>query len=64
MTVKLRKVGTSKVLTVPAYLKTTAKEYYVLTTSDGAIVYIPAGNNIDIENFVKQHNIEFPLYNI
>lgn len=63
MAVKLRKVGTSKVLTVPSYLKTTADEYYVLTTSDGAIIYVPT-TNVDIEKFIKKHGIEFPLYNI
>ena len=63
MTVKLRKVGTSKVLTVPSYLKTTAKEYHVLTTKDGAIVYIPV-TNVDVEPFIKNHDITLPLYNI
>lgn len=64
MTVKLRTVATSRVLTVPAYLKTTAREYHVFTTKEGVIMYIPATRKEkDTVKFLKEHGFELPLYN-
>ena len=63
MTVKLRTVATSRVLTVPAHLKTTAKEYHVFSSKEGAIIYIPAKKGMNLESFIRDHGFELPLYN-
>ncbi|PWT39088.1 antitoxin of toxin-antitoxin stability system [Limosilactobacillus reuteri] len=46
MTVKMRKVGTSNVLTVPKNIPETSKEYDVYAGRDGAIVYLPKKKNL------------------
>jgi hypothetical protein len=45
MTVKIRKVGTSNVLTVPKNIKVTSKEYEVYEGRDGAITFLPVTEN-------------------
>lgn len=56
MTVKIRKVGTSNVLTVPKSIKNTHKEYEVFAGRDGAIVYLPKRPNpFEDQNFVNHH---------
>ena len=46
MTVKIRKVGTSNVLTVPKSITNLQKEYDVFEGRDGAIVYLPKRKNL------------------
>lgn len=46
MTVKMRKVGTSNVLTVPKTIPATSREYEVFAGRDGAIVYLPKEKNL------------------
>lgn len=56
MTVKIRKVGSSRVLTVPSSIKSTSKEYEVYSARGGAIVYLPKRKNpFEDQNFVKEH---------
>ncbi|WP_125713584.1 antitoxin of toxin-antitoxin stability system [Companilactobacillus kedongensis] len=43
--VKLRKVGSSKVLTVPKEIKTKYENFDVFSGRDGAIVFLPKSNN-------------------
>lgn len=59
MTVKMRRVGTSNVLTVPKSVKEIHKEYEVYPGRGGAIVYLPKHKNLFADQqFVKSH-----LYN-
>lgn len=56
MTVKIRRVGTSDVLTVPKSIKQRSKEYEVYQDRDGAIVYMPKRKNPFKDNeFVEKH---------
>ncbi|MGM9907835.1 AbrB/MazE/SpoVT family DNA-binding domain-containing protein [Limosilactobacillus sp.] len=56
MTVKIRKVGTSNVLTVPKSIKNPQKEYEVYEGRDGAIVYLPKKKNpFEDPEYVKSH---------
>lgn len=45
MSIKIRKVGTSNVLTVPKNIKTTSSEYEVYKGRNGVITYIPVTPN-------------------
>lgn len=45
MTVKMRQVGTSDVLTVPKSIKNRSSEYEVYQDRNGAIVYMPKRKN-------------------
>lgn len=45
MTVKIRKVGSSNVLTVPKSIKVTSKEYEVYKGREGAITFLPVTKN-------------------
>lgn len=45
MTVKLRKVGNSQVLTVPQNIPISGKEYDVFAGRNGSIVYTPKEKN-------------------
>ena len=61
MSVKLRPVGTSNMLTVPAYIKTTSTEYNVFTVRDGAIVYLPKQEAPDkVRELAERHGIYLP----
>ncbi len=54
--VKLRKVGTSNVLTVPSSIKPRETEFDVFYGRNGAIVYTPKTKNpFTDENFLKTH---------
>lgn len=56
MTVKMRRVGTSNVLTVPKTIKNVHKEYDVFAGRDGAIVYLPKRENLfNDAGFVNSH---------
>lgn len=56
MTVKMRRVGTSNVLTVPKTIKNVHKEYDVFAGRDGAIVYLPKRENLFNDmDFVNSH---------
>ena len=56
MTVKIRKVGTSNVLTVPKSITNLQKEYEVFESRDGAIVYLPKHKNVfEDQAFVNSH---------
>ncbi|KRN59023.1 type II toxin-antitoxin system PemI/MazE family antitoxin [Limosilactobacillus secaliphilus] len=56
MAVKIRKVGTSNVLTVPKSIKPTDQEYNVYSGRNGAIVYMPKRKNPFEDNeYIKQH---------
>ena len=56
MTVKIRKVGTSNVLTVPKSITNLEKEYDVFEGRDGAIVYLPKRKNLfEDQDFVNRH---------
>lgn len=45
MLVKIRRVGTSDVLTVPKSIEKRSREYEVFSGRDGAIVYLPKEKN-------------------
>ncbi|GAA3637401.1 hypothetical protein GCM10022297_14810 [Lactobacillus hamsteri] len=45
MTVKIRKVGSSNVLTVPKGIKVTSKEFDVYEGREGAITFLPVTDN-------------------
>lgn len=54
--VKIRKVGPSKVLTVPKAFKTTSTEYEAFLGRDGAITFLPAAPNpFDSKYAVKKY---------
>lgn len=56
MTVKIRRVGTSDVLTVPKSIKKRYKEYEVYQDRNGAIVYMPKRNNpFKNSEFIAKH---------
>lgn len=56
MKVKMRKVGTSNVLTVPKSIHPTNKEYEVLEGRNGSIIYIPEKKNLfKDKDYVKRH---------
>lgn len=56
MTVKIRRVGTSDVLTVPKSIKKRYKEYEVYQDQNGAIVYMPKRSNpFKNSEFVAKH---------
>lgn len=56
MTVKMRRIGTSNVLTVPKTIKNVHKEYDVFAGRDGAIVYLPKWENLfNDADFVNSH---------
>lgn len=58
MSVKLRQVGTSKVLTVPSQIRTDATEYSVFVSSDGAIVYIPQQEtDANTQKIAEKHGV-------
>lgn len=58
MSVKLRQVGTSKVLTVPSQIRTDATEYSVFVSADGAIVYIPQQEtDANTQEIAKRHGV-------
>lgn len=61
MSVKVRKVGTSMVLTVPSQIKSQSKEYTVCVAEDGVIFYIPAdGDQEEIYGLAKKHGAFLP----
>lgn len=45
MSIKIRHIGTSDVLTVPKNIKKVSREYEVFSGRGGAIVYLPKQNN-------------------
>ncbi|MCI1290163.1 MAG: antitoxin of toxin-antitoxin stability system [Lactobacillus sp.] len=54
--VKIRKVGNSKVFTVPKAFKTTSAEYEAFLGRDGAITFLPARTNpFDSKDAVKKY---------
>ena len=56
MTVKIRRVGTSDVLTVPKSIKKRYKEYEVYQDRNGAIVYMPKRSNpFKNSKFIAKH---------
>ena len=56
MTVKIRRVGTSDVLTVPKSIKKRYKEYEVYQDQNGVIVYMPKRSNpFKNSEFVAKH---------
>lgn len=56
MTVKMRKIGTTNVLTVPKSIHPTTKEYEVLEGRNGSIIYVPKKNSLFKDKaYVKQH---------
>lgn len=56
MSVKIRRVGTSDVLTVPKSIKQRSEEYEVYQDRDGAIVYLPKRKNpFEDKKFVESH---------
>lgn len=59
MSVKIRKVGTPKVLTVPAAIGEVGTEYEVFSGREGAIVYLPAKQNpFKDQEFIRQHRFD------
>lgn len=59
MSVKIRKVGFSNVLTVPKSIKVSEREYNVYSGRNGAIVYLPKRRNpFEDPEFVKHHRFE------
>lgn len=59
MAVKIRKVGSSNVLTVPKSIQATDQEYNVYSGRNGAIVYLPKRQNpFEDPEFIKQHRFE------
>lgn len=59
MSVKIRKVGSSNVLTVPKSIKASDQEYNVYSGRNGAIVYLPKRKNpFEDPEFVKQHRFD------
>ncbi|GLB47504.1 hypothetical protein WR164_14830 [Philodulcilactobacillus myokoensis] len=56
MSVKIRKVGTSNVLTVPNDIKAKSKKYDVFSGRNGAIIYLPVGENpFTNADFLSRH---------
>ncbi|MBD7895226.1 antitoxin of toxin-antitoxin stability system [Limosilactobacillus sp. Sa3CUN2] len=56
MTIKMRRVGTSDVLTVPKSIKNRSSEYEVYQDRNGAIVYMPKRKNpFKDSKFVENH---------
>lgn len=56
MTVKIRKVGTSDVLTVPQHIKKVSTEYQVFSGRDGAIIYLPKQKNpFKDDKYTEEH---------
>ncbi|KRL96292.1 hypothetical protein [Limosilactobacillus equigenerosi] len=61
MSVKLRQVGSSNVLTVPHYIRPETKVFNVAICADGALVYLPANKSLDEQRrMAKQHRVVFP----
>lgn len=61
MTVKLRHVGSSNVLTVPHYIRPETKLYNVAVCSDGALVFLPANKPVEEQRrMAKRHCVVFP----
>ncbi|KRL96285.1 hypothetical protein FC21_GL000284 [Limosilactobacillus equigenerosi DSM 18793 = JCM 14505] len=61
MSVKLRRVGTSNVLTVPFFIHTDCKEYNVFVGTDGAIIYIPTQtNDTELQRLARKHGAVLP----
>lgn len=58
MSVKARKVGNSKVFTIPQGIKPTDGEYDVFQGRHGSIVFAPKNNNIfKDKKFIKTHDL-------
>ncbi|GEO58728.1 type II toxin-antitoxin system PemI/MazE family antitoxin [Companilactobacillus bobalius] len=59
MSVKARKVGNSKVFTIPQNIKPTDGEYEVFQGRHGSIVFSPKKTNIfKDKKFLKEHNLK------
>jgi antitoxin component of MazEF toxin-antitoxin module len=59
MSIKIRKVGTSHVLTVPKNIVPKAEEYDVFEGRDGAIIYLPTRKNpFDDEDFLAKNDLK------
>ncbi|MBK0040760.1 antitoxin of toxin-antitoxin stability system [Leuconostoc pseudomesenteroides] len=57
--IKIRKVGTSEVLTVPKTIQHTTTEFEVFSGRNGSIVYTPKrANPFHDEKFIKEHATE------
>lgn len=62
MSFKIRKVGTSNVLTVPNKVGEVGTEYNVYSGREGAIVYLPAKKNpFTDKRFINQHKFDGDL---
>jgi hypothetical protein len=56
MSFKIRKVGTSNVLTVPNKVGEVGAEYNVYSGREGALVYLPATKNpFTDKKFIEEH---------
>ncbi|WP_334331914.1 MULTISPECIES: AbrB/MazE/SpoVT family DNA-binding domain-containing protein [unclassified Companilactobacillus] len=55
--VKVRKIGDSKVFTIPKSIHITSDEYIVFQGRHGDIVYVPKRKNVfDDEEFIRTHD--------